>query len=54
VLANDEAGTFAQQYGVTGFPYLVFVGADGEVTAVESGELPISRLQELADQAVAA
>ena len=54
VLADDEVGTFAEQYGVTGFPYLVFIGADGAVTATESGELPISRLQELADQAVAA
>ncbi len=54
VLADDDEGTFAEQYGVTGFPYIVFIDADGAVTGIESGEQPISRLQELADQAVAA
>ena len=30
-LYDDEAGTAAAAYGLSGFPFLVFVDADGQV-----------------------
>lgn len=39
VLADDEAGTVAQAYGLSAFPYFVVVDADGKVVARASGEL---------------
>jgi cytochrome c biogenesis protein CcmG, thiol:disulfide interchange protein DsbE len=53
VLADDDALTAANAYGVTAFPFLTFIDADGNVTARASGELPIETLQQLADAAVA-
>ena len=53
VIADDD-GTLAETYGVNAFPYMVFVGDDGAVTATVSGEQPISELQTLADAAVGA
>ena len=53
VIADDD-GTLAETYGVNAFPYMVFVGDDGAVTATVSGEQPISQLQTLADAAVGA
>lgn len=51
--AIDDDGTLAETYGVEGFPWMVFIDADGAVTATTSGEQPIEELQVLADQAVA-
>jgi thiol-disulfide isomerase/thioredoxin len=53
VIADDD-GTLAEAYGVNAFPYMVFIGDDGAVTATVSGEQPISELQPLADEAVGA
>lgn len=53
VLADDVAQTGAVALGTTGYPYMVFVGADGDVLARYSGELPIEAVQELADEAAA-
>lgn len=39
VMADDENGTAATAYGLQGFPFLVLVHADGNVTARSSGEL---------------
>ena len=39
VLADDEASTVAQAYGLSAFPYFVAVDADGKVVARASGEL---------------
>ena len=52
VIADDD-GALAEAYGVNAFPYMVFIGDDGAVTATVSGEQPISELQRIADEAVA-
>jgi thiol-disulfide isomerase/thioredoxin len=51
VLLDDERLTAASAYGVTGYPFIVAVGADGEVVARTSGEVPASTLAALADAA---
>ena len=43
VLLDDEAGTAAKAYGAPGWPYMVFVGADGKVVQRGSGEVPIEQ-----------
>ena len=45
--------TAAQAYGVTGYPFLTFIDADGNVVARTSGELPVEELQALVDATVA-
>lgn len=50
---NGEAGKAAQAYGATGWPYFVIVGADGLVKARMSGEVAVSELQVIVDQALA-
>lgn len=41
VLLDDEVGSAADAFGTDGFPFLVFVGADGKVVSRYSGEMPI-------------
>lgn len=41
VLADDEAGTAADALGLEGFPFMVFVNADGTVASRSNGEMPI-------------
>ena len=41
----DTSNTVAQAYGLPGYPYWVFVGADGKVVARTVGELPIPDLE---------
>jgi thiol-disulfide isomerase/thioredoxin len=53
VIADDEAQTAAAAVGTTGYPYMLFVAADGTVQAHASGELPIEAIQQLADAAAA-
>jgi thiol-disulfide isomerase/thioredoxin len=43
ILLDNPDQTAAQAYGLTGYPYLVFVDADGKVVQRASGELPIEQ-----------
>jgi thiol-disulfide isomerase/thioredoxin len=52
VIADDEAQTAAAAYGVTGYPYMVFLDASGDVVGRVSGEQSIETIQALADAAV--
>ena len=52
-MADDAQATAFRDYGGTGFPYFVIVGADGTVKARNSGELPIEALNELVQTALA-
>lgn len=54
VIADDAEQIAAAALGTTGYPYLVFVDAAGNVVARVSGELPIETVQQLADATVAA
>ena len=47
VLLDDDQGTAASAYGLTGFPYIVVVDKDGKVTARASGEVPIDDFSKL-------
>jgi len=49
-IADDKSNSLAAAYGVTGFPTMVFIGADGLVKARTSGEQPKEKLQELFDK----
>lgn len=51
VLLDDEASAGAQAFGLTSYPYLVFLDADGRVVARTSGELPGDDIEALARQA---
>ena len=53
VIADDEEQTAAAALGTTGYPYLMFVDADGNLMFRISAELPIEDVQTLADQAAA-
>jgi peroxiredoxin len=41
----DEKGTVRKRYGLLGLPTLVFIGANGVVTAVETGPVPAAVFQ---------
>lgn len=41
----DRQGTVSDAYGLTAFPYWVFVASDGTVTGRLTGELPIADLE---------
>jgi cytochrome c biogenesis protein CcmG, thiol:disulfide interchange protein DsbE len=45
-LLDDDQRAAAQAYGVTGFPFFVFVDGEGEVTGRHAGELGIDELEE--------
>lgn len=53
VLLDDDAQSAAASWGLTGYPYLVFVDADGKVWQRGSGEIPLADIQRLADELVA-
>ena len=42
---TDPDGSVASAYGLTAFPFFVFVNADGTVAARATGELPMPELQ---------
>ena len=44
VLLDDDADTAAHAYGVSGYPFFVFVDADGRVRERSSGELGTARV----------
>lgn len=50
-LADDEAGSAAEAYGLTGFPYFVAVDAEGNVAARASGEQSVAQLEALLAEA---
>jgi len=50
---DGTAGTAAQAFGATGWPYGVIVGADGKVKARFSGEIEPADLQAIVDDALA-
>jgi len=45
VLVDDEKGSAANAYGLTGFPFFVFIDAEGNVASRFAGELTIEALQ---------
>jgi hypothetical protein len=51
VFLDDEAGTAARSYGLSSYPFLVFLDADGKVVARTSGEVPAADIAALADAA---
>ena len=50
---DGQAGKAASAYGATGWPFFVIVGADGLVKARVSGEIEVSELQIIVDDALA-
>jgi thiol-disulfide isomerase/thioredoxin len=52
VLLDDDAQTAAKSWGLTGFPYVVMLDADGNVWQRGSGEIPVEDLQRLAEELV--
>ena len=51
-LGARTAGKAAAAFGASGWPYLVIVGADGTVKARVSGEVEITELQKIVDDAL--
>lgn len=49
VLLDNPDQTASQVYGLSGYPYMVFVDADGTVTQRASGELPIEQFGQFVD-----
>jgi len=47
VMVDDEASSAGQAYGVSSYPFFVFVGADGTVVHRASGELSIEHLEDI-------
>jgi thiol-disulfide isomerase/thioredoxin len=45
VLADDAAGSVARAFGIGGFPFFVFVDAEGVVTQRSAGRLPIEAIE---------
>jgi thiol-disulfide isomerase/thioredoxin len=50
VLRDNAAGDVATAYGVSGFPFFVFVNSEGDVVGRASGELPIETIEATLDQ----
>lgn len=50
VLLDDADQTASQAWGLTGFPYMVFIDGDGQVVQRASGELPIDQFEQFVDQ----
>lgn len=51
VLADDDAASVAQAFGLSGFPYFVAIDADNEVVGRASGELTVEQWEALLDRA---
>lgn len=49
VLLDDEQGTAAAAYGLTGFPYFVMMDKDGKVVHRAAGEVPIDQFASLVE-----
>ncbi len=50
LLDNPDQSAAGNAYGLTGYPYIVFVGADGKVVQRASGELPIDQFGTFVDK----
>jgi cytochrome c biogenesis protein CcmG, thiol:disulfide interchange protein DsbE len=50
-IVDDEEGTTAQAYGLSGFPYFVVIGADGNVVTRASGEITTAQWEALLEAA---
>jgi thiol-disulfide isomerase/thioredoxin len=50
VLVDDRESTAASAFGLTSFPYFVFVDSDGTVALRGSGEVPPDQLTEMASR----
>lgn len=53
VLVDDQAQTAAQAFGLSSYPYFVFVGADGKVAGRTAGELETGKLERAIAELVA-
>ena len=51
VILDDEDSSAAAAFGLSSYPYLVLVDADGEVIARNAGELGLERLRDFVGQA---
>jgi cytochrome c biogenesis protein CcmG, thiol:disulfide interchange protein DsbE len=51
VLMDDSSSSIGQAFGVTAYPFWVFVDSDGEVTARASGQIGIDTLEGFIDGA---
>ena len=51
VILDDDGSPAAGAFGLTSYPYLVLVDADGEVIARNAGELGLDRLRDFVAQA---
>lgn len=47
IMLDDETFTAARAYGLDGYPFAVYLDADGEVVARTSGETPADAIQDL-------
>jgi hypothetical protein len=47
LIVDDQAGSAHQAYGSGGFPYWVFLNADGTVAVRTAGQLTIPQLEEI-------
>lgn len=52
VMADSEDQVGAAAMGVAGYPFLVFIDAQGKLSARTSGEIPVEQLQAFANAAV--
>lgn len=52
-VVDDEEGTVASAYGLSGFPFFVVVDAEGNVVERASGELTVEQFASLVDAAAA-
>jgi thiol-disulfide isomerase/thioredoxin len=53
ILADSSSREAAEAYGVSGYPFFVIVGADGEVKVRVSGEVEIPALTQIVSDALA-
>lgn len=51
VILDDETGTAARAFGLSSYPYLVLVDAEGEIIARNAGELGLEGLRDFVGQA---
>jgi cytochrome c biogenesis protein CcmG/thiol:disulfide interchange protein DsbE len=50
IIADDANSSAARAFGLSAYPYFVFVGPDNKVVARTSGEIPIAQFRALVNQ----